>query len=118
MAWFKREQTLLPPREQESRVPEGMWIKCSSCKEILYRKDLLKNQSVCPKCAFHFRISARERLEMLFDSPWEEFDQTLASSDPLGFVDTTPYPAPLRATNPTPTTAHAPSSPLPPSAHL
>jgi acetyl-CoA carboxylase carboxyl transferase subunit beta len=96
MAWFKREQTPLPPREQESRVPEGMWIKCSSCKEILYRKDLLKNQSVCPKCAVHFRISARERLEMLFDSPWEEFDQNLVSSDPLGFVDTKSYAARLR----------------------
>src|SRR5713226_9286720 len=96
MAWFKREQTPLPPREQESRVPEGLWIKCSSCKEILYRKDLLKNQSVCPKCAFHFRISARERLEMLFDSPWEEFDQNLVSSDPLGFVDTKSYAARLR----------------------
>jgi acetyl-CoA carboxylase carboxyl transferase subunit beta len=96
MAWFKREQTPLPPREQESRVPEGLWIKCSSCKEILYRKDLLKNQSVCSKCNFHFRISARERLEMLFDSPWEEFDQNLVSSDPLGFVDTKSYAARLR----------------------
>jgi acetyl-CoA carboxylase carboxyl transferase subunit beta len=96
VAWFKREHSPLPPREQESRVPEGLWIKCSSCKEILYRKDLLKNQSVCPKCAFHFRISARERLEMLFDSPWEEFDQNLVSSDPLGFVDTKSYAARLR----------------------
>src|SRR5258708_24550163 len=73
-----------------------MWIKCSSCKEILYRKALLKNQSVCPKCAFHFRISARERLEMLFDSPGEEFDQNLVSSDPLGFVDTKSYATRLR----------------------
>jgi acetyl-CoA carboxylase carboxyl transferase subunit beta len=96
MAWFKREHSPLPPREQESRVPEGLWIKCRSCKEILYRKDLLKNQSVCPKCAFHFRISARERLEMLFDSPGEEFDQSLVSSDPLGFVDTKSYAARLR----------------------
>ena len=62
MAWFRREHTPLPPKEQESRVPEGLWVKCGSCKEILYRKDVVKNQSVCPKCAFHFRLTARERL--------------------------------------------------------
>ena len=75
----------------ESRVPEGLWVKCGSCKEILYRKDVLKNLSVCPKCAFHFRLSARERLEMLFDGAWEEFDRGLVSADPLGFRDTKPY---------------------------
>ena len=67
MAWFRREPAPLAPRPSESRVPEGLWVKCGSCKEILYRKDLLKNVSVCPKCAFHFRISARERLETLYD---------------------------------------------------
>jgi acetyl-CoA carboxylase carboxyl transferase subunit beta len=81
----------------ESRVPEGLWVKCGSCKEILYRKDVLKNLSVCPRCAFHFRISARERLEMLFDGPWEEFDRNLASADPLGFHDSRPYAERLRA---------------------
>jgi acetyl-CoA carboxylase carboxyl transferase subunit beta len=96
MAWFKREQTPLTPREQESRVPGGLWVKCGSCKEILYRKDLLKNLSVCPKCSFHFRISARERLEMLFDSSFEEFDPNLVSADPLGFVDTKAYSDRLR----------------------
>jgi acetyl-CoA carboxylase carboxyl transferase subunit beta len=90
-AWFRREHTPLPPKEQESRVPEGLWIKCSGCKEILYRKDLVKNMSVCPKCAFHFRIPARERLEMLFDGPWQEFDQGLVSADPLNFRDTKAY---------------------------
>jgi acetyl-CoA carboxylase carboxyl transferase subunit beta len=91
VAWFRREHTPLPPKEQESRVPEGLWIKCTGCKEILYRKDLVKNMSVCPKCSFHFRISARERLEMLFDGPWQEFDQGLVSADPLKFRDTKAY---------------------------
>jgi len=95
MAWFRREQSPLPPREQESRVPEGLWVKCASCKEITYRKELVKNLGVCPKCSFHFRISARQRLEMLFDSPWEEFDRNLRSADPLEFVDTKPYAARL-----------------------
>jgi acetyl-CoA carboxylase carboxyl transferase subunit beta len=91
MTWFRREQSPLPPREQESRVPEGLWVKCASCKEITYRKELVKNLGVCPKCSFHFRIPARERLEMLFDSKWEEFDGGLKSADPLEFVDTKAY---------------------------
>jgi len=92
VAWFRRAQAPLAPRPAtESRVPEGLWVKCSSCKEILYRKDVLKNLSVCPKCAFHFRLSARERLEMLYDGAWEEFDRGLVSADPLGFRDSKPY---------------------------
>ena len=78
-------------------MPEGLWVKCGSCKEILYRRDVLKNLSVCPKCAFHFRISARERLEMLFDAPWEEFDRGLVSADPLSFRDSKRYAERLRA---------------------
>ncbi|HVR72409.1 MAG TPA: acetyl-CoA carboxylase, carboxyltransferase subunit beta [Vicinamibacteria bacterium] len=96
MAWFRREQTPLPPREQESRVPEGLYIKCSACKEIIYRKEVVENLSVCPKCAFHFRVSARERLELLCDAAWDEFDPGLVSSDPLGFTDTKAYAARLK----------------------
>jgi acetyl-CoA carboxylase carboxyl transferase subunit beta len=78
-------------------VPEGLWVKCTSCKEILYRKDVLKNLSVCPKCSFHFRIGARERLETLLDGPWEEFDRNLVSADPLDFRDSRPYAERLQA---------------------
>src|SRR5512138_2397167 len=97
MAWFRREPAPLPARPSESRVPEGLWVKCGSCKEILYRKDVLGNLSVCPKCAFHFRIGARARLDMLFDGPWEEFDRGLVSSDPLAFRDSKRYADRLRA---------------------
>jgi acetyl-CoA carboxylase carboxyl transferase subunit beta len=96
LAWFRREQEPLPPREQESRVPEGLYVKCNACKEIIYRKEVVQNLSVCPKCAFHFRISARERLELLCDARWEEFDQGLVSSDPLEFQDTKAYRDRLR----------------------
>jgi len=96
MAWFRRERSLLPADETESRVPEGLYVKCDSCKEILYRKAVVDNLSVCPKCAFHFRISARERLELLCDGPWEELDHGLVSSDPLAFRDTKPYAARLK----------------------
>ncbi len=54
MAWFKREDQKLPVGEQVNRVPEGLWIKCAGCREIIYRKDVLQNASVCPKCALPF----------------------------------------------------------------
>jgi acetyl-CoA carboxylase carboxyl transferase subunit beta len=98
LAWFRREQAPLARNAGvESRVPEGLWSKCDNCKEILYHKDVVKNLSVCPKCAFHFRISARERLELLFDGPWQEFDRGLVSSDPLGFRDSKAYADRLKA---------------------
>jgi acetyl-CoA carboxylase carboxyl transferase subunit beta len=96
MAWFRRDPTPLPVGEQESRIPEGLWVKCSSCKEVIYRKEVLKNVSVCPKCSFHFRLSARERLETLCDGEWEEFDSGLQSADPLSFQDTKRYAARLK----------------------
>lgn len=95
MAWFRRDPVPLAPGSQTSRVPEGLWVKCSACKEIIYRKEVVKSLSVCPKCAFHFRVSARERLDQLFDGPWEEFDAGLKSADPLGFNDTKRYAARL-----------------------
>jgi acetyl-CoA carboxylase carboxyl transferase subunit beta len=97
MAWFRRKSSSLAAKPAESRVPEGVWVKCGHCKEILYRRDVLKNLSVCPKCAFHFRIGARERLDMLFDGTWEEFDPGLVSADPLDFRDNRPYADRLRA---------------------
>jgi acetyl-CoA carboxylase carboxyl transferase subunit beta len=98
LAWFRREQAPLSKNAAvESRVPEGLWSKCENCKEILYRKDVIKNLSVCPKCSFHFRLSARERLELFFDGPWEEFDSKLVSADPLGFHDSKAYADRLKA---------------------
>jgi acetyl-CoA carboxylase carboxyl transferase subunit beta len=91
MSWFRKEHEPLPAQEQESRVPEGLYVKCNGCKETIYRKEVVANQAVCPRCSFHFRISARERLSLLCDSLWEEFDQNLTSSDPLHFKDTKQY---------------------------
>ncbi|HET7746958.1 MAG TPA: acetyl-CoA carboxylase, carboxyltransferase subunit beta [Vicinamibacteria bacterium] len=96
MAWFRREHEPLSAEEAESRVPEGLYVKCTRCKESIYRKEVLQNMSVCPKCAFHFRISARERLQLLCDGPWDEFDGDLVSTDPLQFKDTKPYAARLK----------------------
>ncbi len=94
MAWFKREKKSLeqttPPEERRVRT-EGLWVKCESCRTIVFRKDLEANLHVCPKCQFHFKMSARPRLEMLLDGRWTEHDAGMTSTDPLKFVDTKPY---------------------------
>jgi len=72
-------------------------IKCPDCSQVIYNKDLTANLNVCPKCAHHFRVGATERLRMLFDGPWIEYDKGLVSTDPLAFTDTKPYQARLKA---------------------
>jgi acetyl-CoA carboxylase carboxyl transferase subunit beta len=96
MAWFKRVPKPIAPAQKTSRIPEGVWVKCPDCGQALYKKDLDGNLQVCPKCAHHFRLSAAERLAMLFDGPWVEHDHELASTDPLAFIDTKPYSQRLR----------------------
>jgi len=98
MPWFKKAKTPIAAAPATAvRVPEGLWIKCPSCTQVIYNKDLQANLQVCPKCAHHFRMTATERLRSLFDGPWEEHDAGLASTDPLGFTDTKPYRDRLRA---------------------
>jgi acetyl-CoA carboxylase carboxyl transferase subunit beta len=92
MAWFKKtRKPIAPVAEKASRVPEGLWVKCPGCTQIIYNKDLAANLSVCPKCAHHFRLTAAERLRTLFDDEWTEYDRDLASTDPLHFTDLKPY---------------------------
>ena len=91
MAWFKKPRKPIEPPDKQSRVPEGLWVKCPSCAQIIYNKDLAANLSVCSKCSHHFRMGAVDRLRSLFDGTWEEHDRGLASTDPLTFTDTKPY---------------------------
>ena len=66
--WFKKDRAPKEPRERRpSKVPEGLWVKCENCRQILYNKELARNFKICPKCSYHFRLSAPERLRMLFD---------------------------------------------------
>ena len=97
MAWFKKTRKPIDPAVKASRVPEGLYVKCPGCSELLYNKDLAANLSVCGKCGHHFRMTAAERLAMLFDGPWTEHDAGLVSTDPLGFKDTKSYQDRLRA---------------------
>ena len=70
----------------------ALWRQCFQCRELLYERDLRSNMQVCPKCQYHFRIGAEQRIEQLADpDTFVELDANLASADPLGFVDTEPY---------------------------
>ena len=72
MAWFKKAKKPKAVREdqrQRSSVPEGLWVKCDGCKEIIYNKELERNLRICPKCGHHFRIDATARLQLLLDEP-------------------------------------------------
>jgi len=97
MAWFKRETDKIgapaPPEERTVKT-EGIFVKCENedCSATIYRKDLKANLNVCPTCGHHFRLSSRERLQMLFDGgQYAERDSDIAPTDPLEFVDKTPY---------------------------
>jgi len=101
MTWL---QKLLPPRikstpgVRKTPVPEGLWIKCPSCEAVLYRTDLEKNLSVCPKCSFHNRITARERVEQLLDPEGRfEIGSEVVPIDSLKFKDQKKYPERLEA---------------------
>jgi acetyl-CoA carboxylase carboxyl transferase subunit beta len=98
MAWFKKERKPIEAANKESRVPEGLWVKCPSCGQVIYNKDLAASLSVCPKCSHHFRLGAADRLRSLFDGAWQEHDPELRSIDPLDFTDTKPYRQRLETT--------------------
>jgi acetyl-CoA carboxylase carboxyl transferase subunit beta len=92
MAWFRKVREPKEPRESRSKVPEGLWVKCESCRQILYTKELARNFKICPKCGYHFRLSAPERLRMLFDEgDFRELEGNLRSGDPLRFRDSKRY---------------------------
>jgi acetyl-CoA carboxylase carboxyl transferase subunit beta len=101
MAWFTRQKPARepgPPAEEPRVRTEGLWLKCDSCRQIIWRKALEENLQVCPKCEFHFKVDAVTRLRQLFDDGvWQEYDRELASTDPLGFVDQRPYKERLAA---------------------
>jgi len=97
-------QKLLPPRitsspgARKQAMPEGLWVKCPSCEATLYRTDLEKNLFVCPKCNYHSRLGARERLDMLLDADGRfEIGSEVVPIDSLKFKDQKKYPERLAA---------------------
>lgn len=92
MSWFvKKRQQKIAVEERTVRVPEGLWIKCEACKELIYRAELQNTHNVCPKCGYHFRIGVDERIASLMDEGWTTLFGDLKSVDPLGFVATKAY---------------------------
>jgi acetyl-CoA carboxylase carboxyl transferase subunit beta len=91
MAWFKKERPAGATAEAQAKtvkIPEGLWVKCENCKEIIYRKEVDKNFKVCPKCDYHFRITATERLLYLVDEgSFLEVEDGLSPKDFLGFKE-------------------------------
>ncbi len=91
MAWLNREKAPLT-KGQRKDTPDGLWERCTSCNEIILRKDFTANLNVCPKCNHHFYLPADERIRAFLDAgSFVEFDKDLRSPDPLKFVDSKPY---------------------------
>jgi acetyl-CoA carboxylase carboxyl transferase subunit beta len=92
MSWFiKKRQQKTAVEERTVRVPEGLWIKCDACRELIYRAELANTRNVCPKCGYHFRIGVDERLESMMDPGFTELFGELRSGDPLKFSAAKPY---------------------------
>ena len=91
MSWFKRAENEIVNDSQKTVRTEGLWIKCDSCRKILWKEDLERNLQVCPNCGRHFRMDARTRIETLLEPGYELVDLELRSTDPLEFTDLKPY---------------------------
>jgi acetyl-CoA carboxylase carboxyl transferase subunit beta len=104
MSWFKRENGDYEPEpggengsEGGRNVrTEGLWTKCLGCRAVLYKPELEANLSVCPKCQHHFKIGARQRIDLLLEPGYELVDGGLRSTDPLNFTDVKTYKSRLR----------------------
>jgi len=98
MAWFKKQKSSDSDSPKRSKIAEGMWLKCNHCREIVYRKEVDRNNKVCPKCDYHFPISVTERITLLVDfGTFKEWDADLAPQDPLSFEDTKSYKDRIKA---------------------
>ncbi|MEK7476782.1 MAG: acetyl-CoA carboxylase, carboxyltransferase subunit beta [Candidatus Coatesbacteria bacterium] len=92
MAWFKKKDKAIGAGARKE-IPQGVWVKCEGCSAALFSRELDANQRVCPKCTYHFRLTAWERIALLADvGSFEEIDHAIHAGDPLGFTDSRPYP--------------------------
>jgi len=99
MSWFKKSKAPIAPVETKKvKMPEGVWSKCKNCNEIIYTKEIERNLNVCPKCDYHFRISARERIALTLDEgSFVEMDAAMESVDFLDFKDSKKYKDRIKA---------------------
>jgi acetyl-CoA carboxylase carboxyl transferase subunit beta len=105
MSWFKRENGDYESGSGPQNVPdaagktvrtEGLWIKCLGCRAVIWKAELEANLNVCPKCQHHFKMSARQRVDLLLEPGYELVDTGLRSTDPLNFTDVKSYKQRLR----------------------
>lgn len=104
MAWFKKPKESPEGIEAEApvgkkvKIPEGLWVKCNHCREIIYRKEMEKNLRVCPKCDYHFPLPVQKRLELMLDEgSFKEWDSGVYPLDTLNFKDSQRYRDRLKA---------------------
>ncbi|MBZ0181253.1 MAG: acetyl-CoA carboxylase, carboxyltransferase subunit beta [Melioribacteraceae bacterium] len=92
MGWFKRSKQNISPDSQKREIPDGQWVKCPECDEIIHVKQHELNLWVCHKCDYHFRIGSDAYILFLFDDgSFKEYDKKMKSGDPLEFTDTKKY---------------------------
>jgi acetyl-CoA carboxylase carboxyl transferase subunit beta len=93
MTWFKRPNNEIVNDSEKTVRTEGLWTKCPSCQQPLFKKDVARNLNVCPtpNCGHHFKISARARIDLLLDPGYQLVDLDLRSTDPLDFTDLKRY---------------------------
>jgi acetyl-CoA carboxylase carboxyl transferase subunit beta len=101
MSWFKRESGEFDGPEpngdgEKSVRTEGLWSKCPGCRQTIWKADVEANLNVCPKCQYHFKIGAHQRLSLLLEPGYELVDGGLCSTDPLNFQDVKAYKQRLR----------------------
>jgi acetyl-CoA carboxylase carboxyl transferase subunit beta len=98
MAWFKRVKPGISTQGKKE-LPDGLWVKCDGCEEVIYKKQLAQNSHVCPKCDFHFKISNRDYIELALDAgSFQEMDGGMESVDFLHFKEKMKYSDKLRET--------------------
>jgi acetyl-CoA carboxylase carboxyl transferase subunit beta len=91
MSWFKRTSSNIQTDGKKTEMP-SLWVKCVRCSEIIYKKELIKNNYVCMNCGKHFRIGSKEYIQIIFDEgSWEEHFAGIRSRDPLQFKDSKRY---------------------------
>jgi acetyl-CoA carboxylase carboxyl transferase subunit beta len=91
MSWFRRDDSNIEGGGAKTVRTEGLWIKCDSCGQVIWKADLEANLMVCPKCGYHFKMDARTRVAMLLEPGYELVDLELKSTDPLEFTDLKTY---------------------------
>lgn len=92
MIWFKKDILTNGEEGKSVKVPLGLWVKCEHCGEIIYKKEAERNLDVCPKCNYHFRVSARARINMTVDEgTFKELDAEVEPVDALDFKDMKKY---------------------------